>query len=133
MASPTDFIGDFLTIIRNASRARIERVTARSSRMAARIAEILKQEGFLENFKCFEEGNKQSIRLHLRYLRGRQPAIQGIRRVSRPGRRFYVNSQKIPRVRGGLGIAIVSTSKGLIKDGEARKARVGGELVCEVW
>ena len=129
----TDFVADFLTVVRNASRAKKEKVTARSSNLTAGVAEVLKQEGFIDNYKLFNEGNKRFIRIHLKYLRGRQPAIQGIQRVSKPGRRIYVGSEDIPRVVGGLGIAMVSTSKGLLVDREARKARVGGEFICKVW
>lgn len=130
----TDFIADFLTVVRNASRARKEKVTARTSTFTGHIAEILKQEGFIDNYKVFEEDKKRMIRIHLKYLRGRrQPAIQGIQRISRPGRRIYVGCDEIPRVVGGLGISMVSTSKGILVDREARKARVGGELICKVW
>ena len=133
MSSSTDFIADFLTIVRNASRARKEKVTARSSGLAARLAEILKEEGFIGSYKVFAEGEKRFIRMHLKYLRGRQPVIQGIQRVSKPGRRIYVGCDEIPKVLGGLGVSVVSTSKGVLVDREARKARVGGELICRVW
>lgn len=129
----SDFIGDFLTVIRNASRAKKEKVTARCSTLTVRLVEILKQEGFVESYKCFSEGNKNFIRIHLKYLRGCQPVIQGIQRVSKPGRRIYVGSREIPKVLGGLGIAVVSTSKGILVDREARKAQVGGEVICKVW
>ena len=130
----TDFVGDFLTHIRNASRARKEKVTTRTSRLTLRLAEILKQEGFIDQFKPFNEGNKNFVRIHLKYLGGKkQPAIQGIRRVSKPGRRVYVGSEEIPRVVGGFGVSVVSTSKGIMVDREARKVRVGGELICKVW
>ena len=131
--SSTDFIGDFLTRVRNASRAGQEKVTAPTSKLTLRIAEILKAEGFIETVKPFSEGNKHFLRIHLKYLRGKQGAIQGLQRVSRPGRRIYVGSGEIPRVVGGLGISVVSTSKGLLVDREARRARVGGELICKVW
>lgn len=129
----TDGVGDFLTVIRNASRAKKDKLTAPVSRVTARLAEILKDEGFIESYKCFNEGDKRFIRIHLRYLRGHQPAIQGIERVSTPGRRIYVGSEEIPRVLGGLGVGVVSTSKGVMVDREARKARVGGELICKIW
>lgn len=133
MAS-TDFIGDFLTRIRNASRAGLDKVAAPSSKITLKIAEILKNEGFVENFKPFTEGKKNFVRIHLKYMKGgRQAVIQGLRRVSRPGRRIYVPCDKIPRVIGGLGISVVSTSKGLMVDREARKAQAGGELICKVW
>lgn len=133
MASSTDFIGDFLTVVRNASRARKEKVTARASKLTVRLAEILKQEGFIDNYKFFAEGEKRFVRLHLRYLHGKQPAIQGIQRISKPGRRVYVGGDEIPKVIGGLGVAVISTSRGVLVDREARKARVGGEFVCKVW
>lgn len=133
MASSTDFIADFLTVVRNASRAHKESVTARASNTAVHLAEILKNEGFIQNFKAFNEGNKRFIRMQLRYLRGRQPAIQGIQRVSRPGKRIYVGCEEIPRVRGGLGVAVISTSRGVLVDREARKSRAGGEFICKVW
>ena len=132
MAS-SDFVADFLTVIRNAARARKEKVTSPSSKMTLRIAEILKTEGFVENVKSFEEGNKRFVRIHLRYLRGKKAAIQGLRRVSTPGRRFYVGHDEIPRVQGGLGVAIVSTSKGIVTDREARQNKLGGEILCTVW
>ncbi len=133
MATCTDFIADFLTVIRNASRAKKEKVTARASGLAVRLAEILKDEGFIESYKFFAEGEKRFIRMHLKYLRGKQPAIQGIQRISKPGRRIYVAFEDIPRVLGGLGVAVVSTSRGVLVDREARKARVGGELICKIW
>ncbi len=129
----TDFVGDFLTIIRNASKAHKEKVTAASSGLTLKIAEILKEEGFVNNVKPFSEGNKRFIRVHLKYVRGTRPAIQGLRRVSKPGRRYYVGHDAIPRVQGGLGVAIVSTSKGLLTDRAARQGKVGGEVLCTVW
>ena len=132
MAS-TDTIGDFLTRIRNAYHAGQDKVTTPVSKITLKIAEILKAEGFIDNVKPFSEGNEHFVRLHLKYLRGRQPVLQGIRRISRPGRRVYVGCEDIPRVIGGLGVSVVSTSKGLLVDREARKAQVGGELLCKVW
>ncbi len=129
----TDFVADFLTVVRNAARARQDKVTARASKLTARIAEILKEEGFVENYKYFTEANKHFVRVHLKYLRTGEPALQGIRRVSTPGRRVYVASDKIPTVLGGLGVGVVSTSKGVLVDREARRARVGGELLCQIW
>ncbi len=129
----TDFVGDFLTRIRNASRAHKDKVTARSSVLTLKIAEILKQEGFIDNFKPFNEGPKNFVRVHLKYMRGKQPALQGLARVSKPGRRVYVGSEEIPRVVGGLGISVVSTSQGVLVDRDARKNKVGGELLCKVW
>lgn len=129
----TDFVADFLTIIRNASRAHKDKVTAGSSNLTLKIAEILKEEGFVENVKPFTEGNKRFIRIHLKYVHGKRPAIQGLRRISKPGRRTYLGAEEIPRVQGGLGVAIVSTSKGVLTDQKARQEKVGGELLCTVW
>ena len=128
----TDFVADFLTVVRNASRAHKEKVTAPASNLTVKIAEILKEEGFVENTKVFTEDNKRFIRLHLKYIR-KKPALQGLKRISTPGRRLYVDSLSIPRVQGGLGVAIVSTSKGVLTDRDARKNKVGGELLCTVW
>ena len=128
----TDFVADFLTVVRNASKARKEKVTVPSSNMTKKIAEILKEEGFVESVKPFSEGCKQFVRIHLKYIR-KKPAIQGLRRISTPGRRVYVGTDEVPRVQGGLGVAIVSTSKGILTDHQARKTKVGGELLCAVW
>jgi small subunit ribosomal protein S8 len=129
----TDFVADFLTVVRNAARAKKDKVTVPSSKMTAKIAEILKEEGFVENVKAFSEEKKNYLRIHLKYVRGKRPAIQGLTRVSKPGRRIYVGSEDIPRVQGGLGIAIVSTSKGILTDRQARQSKTGGELLCKVW
>lgn len=129
----TDFVGDFLTVVRNASRARKEKVTLPASNLTLKIAEILKEEGFIENSKVFSEGPKRFVRIHLKYTHCKRPAIQGIRRISKPGRRKYLGYQEIPRVQGGLGVAILSTSKGVVTDQNARKTKMGGELLCTVW
>lgn len=129
----SDFIGDFLTVLRNASHAHLEKVTTPSSNMAVKIAEILEKEGFIQGAKVFEEGGKKFLRVHMKYVQGRKPAIQGIRRVSTPGLRRYVNVKKVPSVQGGFGVAIVSTSKGLMTDRQAREMNVGGEFICTVW
>lgn len=129
----TDFIADFLTIVRNANNARKDTVTAPASNVTVRIAELLKDEGFLKDVKPFAEGNKRFVRIHLKFLKDGKPAIQGMKRVSTPGRRYYLGSEEVPRVQGGLGIAIISTSKGVITDREARRTKVGGELICKVW
>ena len=129
----TDFVGDFLTVIRNASRAQKDKVTVRTSKLTTRIAEILKEEGFVSNVKAFNEGNKNFVRIHLKYIKGKESAIQGIRRVSKPGLRRYSGSEELPKVQGGLGVSIVSTSRGILTDREARKLKVGGELLCKVW
>ncbi len=129
----SDFVGDFLTVIRNASSARLDKVTVPSSKVAVKILEILEKEGFIQNFKSFEEGVKRFVRIHLKYTRGKRPAIQGLRRISTPGLRRYVGVNKVPNVLGGFGVAIVSTSKGLMTDRQAREMNVGGEFICTVW
>ncbi len=131
--SQSDFIGDFLTVIRNASSARLDKVTIPSSKMAIKILEILEKEGFVQSSKAFEEGAKKFVRVHLKYTRGRRPAIQGLRRISTPGLRRYVGVNRVPNVLGGFGVAIVSTSKGLMTDRQAKEMNVGGEFICTVW
>ncbi len=131
--SRTDFIADFLTQIRNASSAGKDKVTIPASRLTISIAELLKEEGFVSDVKEFSEGNKLFVRVHLKYLAGRKAAIQGIKRISTPGLRQYVGYDDVPRVLGGLGVALVSTSKGIITDRKARQDKVGGELLCTVW
>lgn len=133
MAVPTDSIGDFLTRIRNASHAGKAKVTVPCSKLSLRISEILKREGYVENVKAVEEQGRKYIRIHLKYMTGKKPVIQAIVRSSKPGIRYYVGSKEIPRVLGGLGMAIISTSKGLKTDREARQEGVGGELLCKVW
>jgi len=129
----TDFIADFLTMIRNAGKARKDAVTIPASNMTLRIAELLKEEGFVKEVKPFNEGNKRFVRVHLKFLKDGRPAIQGLTRMSTPGRRRYLGWEDVPRVQSGLGVALVSTSKGVITDREARQSRVGGELICKVW
>ncbi|HWP34298.1 MAG TPA: 30S ribosomal protein S8 [Thermodesulfobacteriota bacterium] len=130
----TDPIADMLTRIRNASRARHETVDMPSSRLKERIAEVLKEEGYIKGYRTIPEGgNKVTLRIFLKYTAGNESVIAGLRRVSRPGVRVYVRRDQIPRVRNGLGISILSTSKGIVTDRVARRERVGGELLCMVW
>ena len=129
----TDFIADFLTVVRNAARARKDKVTVKASNSTTKIAELLKDEGFVDNVKVFTEANRKFIRIHLKYLRNGRPVIQGIRRVSKPGLRVYRGAEALPRIQGGLGIAVVSTSKGIMTDRQARKQNMGGEVMCTVW
>jgi small subunit ribosomal protein S8 len=127
----TDPVSDMLTRIRNASLARHERTQLPMSRLKQHIAEILKLEGYIADVREEEDG--RTLTIVLKYGRDRTSAIDGIRRVSRPGRRVYVPHDQIPRVLSGLGVAILSTSRGVMSDREARRQRVGGELLCEVW
>jgi small subunit ribosomal protein S8 len=129
----TDPIGDMLTRIRNASSARHEKVVVPASRLKVRIAEVLKEEGFIKDYVRHEDGVQGAITIVLKYTTDRDPAITDIKRVSRPGLRRYVPTDEIPRVLNGMGIAILSTSKGVLVDREARKQKVGGELICTVW
>jgi small subunit ribosomal protein S8 len=129
-----DPIADMLARIRNASRARHDRTVMPASRLKMRVAEILKNEGFIADVREAQDGRgHKALEIVLKYDRDKRGAIDGIRRVSKPGRRVYVAHDKIPSVFSGLGIAILSTSSGVMTDGEARRRKVGGELLCEVW
>jgi len=128
-----DTIGDFLTTLRNAQRAGKESCTVRFSKMRAGIAAILRDEGYINGFEIREEGpGHQFIDIALKYVDS-EPAIVGIERYSRPGRRLYSKYTDIPRVLGGLGVAILTTSKGVLRDRDARREKVGGEIICKVW
>jgi small subunit ribosomal protein S8 len=132
--SMTDPIADMLTRIRNACGSKHRRVDVPKSRMKAEIARILKENNFIQDYSTVEaENGKQMLRLRLRYAAGGQPVIRELKRVSTPGLRRYVGVNDIPRVRNGLGVAILSTSKGLMSDRQARQSRTGGELVAVVW
>ena len=129
----TDPIADMLTRIRNASMARHDRTEMPYSRLKEHVARVLKSEGFVDDVRISEgEGHKQ-LTVVLRYGRDKQSALDGVRRVSTPGRRVYVRHDRIPRVLSGMGVSILSTSHGVMTDKDARKQRVGGELICEVW
>ena len=129
----TDPIGDMLTRIRNASSARHEKCLVPASRLKVRLAEVLKEEGFIKDFVVHDDGPQGAITILLKYSADREPAISDIKRVSKPGLRHYVATDSIPRILNGMGIAILSTSKGVMVDREARKQKVGGELICTVW
>ncbi len=128
----TDPIADMLTRIRNASSATHEKVDIPHSKMKERIAEILKEEGYVSNYKVITDGNHKNIRVYLKYA-GNERVIKGIKRISKPGRRVYSSVEDMPRVLSGLGIAIVSTSKGIVVDRTARKENMGGEVLAFVW
>lgn len=129
----TDPIADMLTRIRNAALARHDRTEMPYSALKQHIATVLKGEGYVDDVRVSEGEGPKLLTVILRYGRDRQSAIDGISRVSAPGRRVYVRHDRIPRVRSGMGISILSTSRGVMTDKEARKQRVGGELLCEVW
>ncbi len=132
----TDPIADMLTRIRNAALARHDRTEVPASRLKLAVAQILKREGFIADVRPSEGdtgATQTKLTIVLKYGRDRRSAIDGVRRISRPGRRVYVRHDRIPRVLSGLGISILSTSRGLMSDNEARRNKVGGELLCEVW
>jgi small subunit ribosomal protein S8 len=131
--SMTDPIADMLTKIRNAGQARIKRVDIPSSKTKLGIAKILAREKFIANFKYLTDNKQNVIRVYLRYTDKGAHYIQGLRRASTPGRRLYLAKDRLPRVRNGLGLAIVSTSRGLCTDREARQQGVGGEILCYIW
>ena len=131
--SMTDPIADMLTRIRNGITSRHERIELPSSKLKVEVARILKNEGFISNYKVVEEGPQPTLRVYLRYSQSGEPVIHGIERVSRPGRRVYRAKDEIPRVLGGLGLAIVSTSQGVLSGADAAKKGVGGEVLCQVW
>jgi small subunit ribosomal protein S8 len=131
--SMTDPIADMLTRIRNGIQSRHDRVELPTSKLKVEIARILKSEGFISNYKLIEDKIQPLLRIFLKYSQDGEPVIHGIERISRPGRRVYRNKQEIPRVLGGLGLAIVSTSKGVLSGTEAVKNGVGGEVICQVW
>ena len=129
----TDPIADMLTRLRNASAARHDSVDVPASKMKKAIAEILLEEGYIKSFQIVEDGGQGMIKIALKYTANGEKAITGIRRVSKPGLRVYAKCEELPKVLGGLGIAIISTSKGVMTDKEARKNAVGGEVLCFVW
>jgi len=131
--TPSDPIADMLTRVRNALTARHQKVDVPSSKMKMELARILKDEGYILNYKMAEDGNQRTIRIYLKYTPQNLPAISKIQRVSRPGCRVYVGSRDIPRVLGGLGVNILTTPRGLMTGRDARKENVGGELICQIW
>ena len=129
----TDPIADMLTRIRNAGSARHETVDIPNSKMKKAIAEILLEEGYIKSFQLIDDGTQGIIRVTLKYLPGKEKAIQGLRRASKPGLRVYAGADELPQVLRGLGIAIISTSKGIMTDKKARAQHVGGEVLAFVW
>lgn len=129
----TDPISDLLTRIRNGLQARHDEVRLPHSKMKARIADILVREGYLSDAEVVPSEVQSELRIKLRYTDNRSPIILGLRRVSKPGLRVYAGRSDLPRVQGGLGVAIVSTSRGVMTDREARRQGIGGEVLCEVW
>ena len=129
----TDPIADMLTRIRNAGTAKHETVDVPASKMKKAIVQILLDEGYIKSYQLVDDGTQGIIRITLKYLPGKEKAIQGLRRVSKPGLRVYAGADELPRVLKGLGIAIISTSKGIMTDKAAREAHIGGEVLAVVW
>ncbi|MFN3739788.1 MAG: 30S ribosomal protein S8 [Thermodesulfovibrionales bacterium] len=128
----TDPIADMLTRIRNAIMIRAEKVDVPASRLKLEIAKIMKEGGFIRGYKIIKDKRQGTLRISLKYADG-QSAINGLRRISRPGRRVYVGVDKLPQVMGGVGMAILSTPKGVLSDKRCREAKVGGEVLCYIW
>jgi len=130
----TDTVADMLTRIRNASKAKFDTVDIPASRLKASIAKLFKREGYIKDFKVVSnDNNKKTLRVFLRYDNKNEPIITGLKRVSKPSLRIYADKDTIPSVRSGLGQAIISTSKGVVTDREARELNVGGEVLCFIW
>ena len=127
-----DPIGDMITRIRNAQLRALNNVTIPSSKFRARILDVLKQEGYIANYKISSDNKKESLLVDLKYSNG-LPVIKEIKRISKPGRRIYAKATSIPKIQNGLGLAIVSTSKGIMTDNDARSKNIGGEIICRVF
>lgn len=129
----TDPIADFLTRIRNANMAYHEKVEVPASRVKRAMAEILKNEGYIKDYEYIEDGKQGILRIYLKYGPNKERVITGLKRISRPGLRIYAKKDQLPRVLGGLGIAVISTSKGIMTDKQARREGLGGEVICYIW
>jgi small subunit ribosomal protein S8 len=131
--SVSDPVADFLTCVRNAIRAKHRKVDVPASKLKTELARVLLRERYINNFKVIEDSRQGTLRVYLKYTPDDASVITGLRRMSTPGRRVYLGTKRLPKVMGGLGASIVSTSRGLMTDREAREAGLGGELVCQVW
>lgn len=129
----TDPIADMLTRIRNANMAKLEKVDVPASKLKIELTKILKDKGFIKSFKVLRDRKQGVIRISMKYLEGYEKVITGLTRISKPGRRVYVDKTEIPQVMGGYGIAVLSTSKGILTDEICRREGVGGEILCNVW
>lgn len=128
----SDPIANNLTVIRNAFHARKETVEFPASKLSQRLVEIFKEDGYIEDFRLLKDDKQGILKVYLKY-ENNKPAVMGIKRISRPGLRVYADNNRIPRVLNGLGTAVLSTSKGVISDREARKLKIGGEIICYIW
>ncbi|MBD3379226.1 MAG: 30S ribosomal protein S8 [Candidatus Omnitrophica bacterium] len=131
--SVSDFIADQLTVIRNANRVGKKSALVKRSGTVEGLLEIVRREGFIDNFKVIEDNKQGMVKVYLKYLEDGTPCLEAINRISKPGRRVYICAEDVKEVRGGVGISIMSTNKGLMTDSEAREAGVGGEVLCEIW
>jgi len=129
----TDPIADMLTRIRNANMAKLEKVDVPASKLKIELTKILKEKGFIKSFKVVRDRKQGIIRISLKYFEGQEKVITGMKRISKPGRRIYVDKTEIPRVMGGYGIAILTTSKGIKTDDICRREGLGGEVLCSIW
>lgn len=129
----TDSIADMLTIVRNGSRAKMPVVEVRGSNMSGEILTIFKKNEFISNLKLMKDNKQGVLRVYLKYYRDGSPSILGIKRISKPGLRIYKKTDELPKVYGGLGLAVISTSKGVMTDTEAREKKLGGEVICYIW
>lgn len=131
--SVTDPLADMFTVIRNASRAKKERLEFPSSKLKLEILNVFKKQGYIKNYKYISDNKQGMVRVYLKFKKEKTPAITNIKRISKPGLRVYVTKDEIPRVLRGMGIAVISTSSGILTDAQARSLGVGGEVVCYVW
>jgi len=129
----TDPIADMLTRIRNANMTKMDKVDIPSSNLKLELARVLKEEGYIKNFKLLKDRKQGIVRVYMKYSQDDVRVISGLKRVSKPGNRVYVSASEIPRVMGGMGVAILSTSKGVMADSESRKKNIGGEVLCYIW
>ncbi len=129
----TDPISDMLTRVRNASKARQRKVDVPASQLKVNIVDIWKKSGFVRNYKLYRQDEKGVLRIYLKYAGKGRPIIHGLRRVSKPSRRVYARHDKLPKILGGIGVAILSTSRGIMSDQGARDSKVGGEILCSIW
>jgi len=129
----TDPLADMLTRVRNANMAKLSKVDIPASKMKINVARILKSEGYIKNYKLIKDRKHGILRIYLKYDRLNQGVIKGLKRISKPGRRLYVKEKGIPLVLNGMGVAVLSTSKGVLADREAKRLNVGGELLCSIW
>jgi len=129
----TDPIADMLTRIRNATTARHDFTVMPASKLKVAIAKVIKEEGYIKDFEILRDGPRRNLRVWLKYADQKQPVLTGLQRISKPGRRVYAKSAEMPRVLGGLGVAVVSTPEGIMTAQQARKRKVGGEVLCFIW